>query len=232
MPIIIQLCLETIKKYNPNTVIADSKMVVKLGGKRILKATRQSPKVPHHKFAQIRGDLVRYWLLKTYGGVWLDADYICFRPINLLNCLEEPGVDLVTRLNEHRRKADSNVIASFSEGQVITSIFNTSIKLCRKKVLGSAQVRSFSHICSSRKFKNMVKVLPAKEYSLPRMRLGRPKPMRVRRSDIEHECCGDWTYPVGIHLGNVCVKKYSGWSRERLMSGRLFLSFLFRKALL
>lgn len=29
----------------------------------------------------VQSDILRYWLLSTYGGIWLDADYIAFRDI-------------------------------------------------------------------------------------------------------------------------------------------------------
>uniref|UniRef100_A0A6M3K6I1 Glycosyltransferase n=1 Tax=viral metagenome TaxID=1070528 RepID=A0A6M3K6I1_9ZZZZ len=34
-----------------------------------------------HRRPNVQSDYLRYWLLSTYGGIWLDADYIAFRDI-------------------------------------------------------------------------------------------------------------------------------------------------------
>lgn len=76
MPPIIKLCLDTIVRNNPGAEVWT------LDKWRDVYDGRFGPwaNIVCRK-PNVQSDILRYWLLGTYGGIWLDADYISFRDI-------------------------------------------------------------------------------------------------------------------------------------------------------
>lgn len=81
----IELCLESLEKNTPGIKILDKRSWQELfkggpiGMKKIL---RQIPNV--------QSDYIRAYLLYHYGGVWVDADCVCFKDLHgILDYLQE-----------------------------------------------------------------------------------------------------------------------------------------------
>jgi len=76
MPPIIKLCLDSIRRNIPGAEVWT------LDGWRSVYDDKLGPweRIAHRR-PNVQSDLLRYWLLSTYGGIWLDADYIAFRDI-------------------------------------------------------------------------------------------------------------------------------------------------------
>lgn len=76
MPPIIKLCLETMRRNIPD---------VEIWTMNQWKAVYDNTFGPWNRIVRqppnAQSDVLRYWLLNTYGGIWLDADYIAFRDI-------------------------------------------------------------------------------------------------------------------------------------------------------
>jgi hypothetical protein len=75
MPAFYQLCWRAMARHNPHAVLLGPSEVAAMGGSEILAAADGLP-IP------IRSDLVRAWLLATYGGIWVDLDTICLQPMD------------------------------------------------------------------------------------------------------------------------------------------------------
>ena len=108
-PPIVHLMLDSITRHNPSAVVLNDELVRQLGGQEVLDVTTMRGFPPQEAMMR-RSDLLRFWLLREFGGAWLDADYICFRPATLLEPLADAGVEFVARLNQD--KLSSNGIAS------------------------------------------------------------------------------------------------------------------------
>lgn len=77
-PPIVELCLQTLARHNPSFRLVGPEELVELGGGETLEATAGIPR-PY------RSDLVRLWLLREFGGVWVDADTICTHPLSIVD---------------------------------------------------------------------------------------------------------------------------------------------------
>jgi hypothetical protein len=71
----IDLCLRSLGRHNPEARILDDSVWDSLYDGPVSRETvrRQAPNV--------QSDYLRAWLLVTHGGIWVDADGICFRPL-------------------------------------------------------------------------------------------------------------------------------------------------------
>ena len=100
-PPIIQLCIELIGRWHPRFTLVTAESLAAMGGGEVLGLTAD------HALAH-RADLARFWLLKTFGGLWLDADCIALRPADLPSRLEGDATMACPR----RRKCHSHAIAA------------------------------------------------------------------------------------------------------------------------
>lgn len=74
-PPYVGLCQETLLKHNPEAVILDWKKFQEL------RTTDTDVDLSHLHWAH-RSDWIRLYLLRHYGGLWLDADCIVLRPLD------------------------------------------------------------------------------------------------------------------------------------------------------
>jgi hypothetical protein len=113
-PPIIQLCIETQKWHHSNHThtVVSAEWVQQHGRQDILDITR------NHAIAH-RADMVRFWLLSEFGGLWLDADDIILQPVTIGGMLSG-DVDMACpswpdqfRPRSHaERRCTSNTIAA------------------------------------------------------------------------------------------------------------------------
>lgn len=74
---VTQLCLTTLKKYNPRLVIMNDKRLEQLSwGPDLLEYLEGLPNPQ-------RSDMIRLYLIYEYGGTWVDSDTICMKKIDL-----------------------------------------------------------------------------------------------------------------------------------------------------
>lgn len=230
-PPIVYLMLESITRHNPNVVILNDDLVRQLGGQEVLDNTaRRKPGTAESLMR--RSDLLRFWLLREFGGAWLDADYICFRPANLLEPLSDPDAEFVARLNGKRLA--SNAIASRKGGKLVQEAYGLAKELIRRggrlrwNGTGPEVIRS---LAMRPDISPTVRTLPHNQYDLP----GKEKKKRIwttRRTDHEHELSGDlYSEAIGYHLTLSVLKKVTTFSRSNLLNSRTFFGFLLRKAL-
>lgn len=71
MPPIISLCLETFKRHNPDAVVLDSAEWERIW-------THDRMDISHLTVVQ-KSDFIRNYMLRHYGGLWVDADCITMK---------------------------------------------------------------------------------------------------------------------------------------------------------
>jgi hypothetical protein len=71
----IGLCLQSLGRHNPEVRILDDTVWDSLYDGPVPVATIR------HQAPNVQSDYLRAWLLVKYGGIWVDADGICFRPL-------------------------------------------------------------------------------------------------------------------------------------------------------
>ncbi len=78
-PKYLDLCLETIKKYNNNVIVVTPENIYKyIPEDKVNKRIWLVDKIPQ------RADYFRYHILHYNGGMWLDFDTICLKNLNYL----------------------------------------------------------------------------------------------------------------------------------------------------
>ena len=104
----IDLCFETIARHNADFHLVGPDDVHKMGGGEILDLTaNRSP--------QIRADLVRLWLLSTFGGQWIDVDCIALKPLDMAGFLDD-RCEFVGFGNGWPRHFSNAILASRARG--------------------------------------------------------------------------------------------------------------------
>lgn len=76
MPPWIGLCLDTMRRNIPGVEILTRQQWRDMFDFRDVSGTCLANQTPN-----LRSDFIRAWLLKTYGGIWIDADCIVFRDV-------------------------------------------------------------------------------------------------------------------------------------------------------
>lgn len=79
---ITELCIESIRRTHPTLCVVGPDDIRALGGDEPLSLTEG-------KSLAYRADLLRFWLLDQYGGVWFDADIVALRSSPLVNDLQQ-----------------------------------------------------------------------------------------------------------------------------------------------
>lgn len=231
---LIDLCIQSIERWNPSTVCLDEDKVRDLGGGHILDQT-DGVMIPY------RSDLLRAWLLHEFGGVWVDADCICTAPIDFLD--EVPDHDLIGVFNKHQKKGwgrRTGVLATPIAGckaspiwaEALESVGRSleSLKAGRRVMYGQTSVGIASQLYKAHKESPRVKRFAHWKYN--------PVPWYKAR-DIyfqagvpwQHETRGSWNpNAVLYHLTNVVTKTWEDRTRQELFNGPSFISFLLQKA--
>lgn len=70
----IGLCLDTLRRHNPEIQILDDHIWQQYDGPA-------DPQTILLQAPNVRSDYLRAWLLSTRGGIWVDADCICWRSL-------------------------------------------------------------------------------------------------------------------------------------------------------
>lgn len=234
-PPIIQLCLETIQKWNPNFRCLGPEDLEELGAAEVL-----APYTSLH--ITRRSDLLRWWLLKEYGGLWIDADMVCLRPIDLLSFLNET-VSLVGVYHTNLAARDNNLVrmvaapvGATAKSMIAERMFQYCKELCDKSLNGvhipygktsegvlNASVDSVPKnerkICQQWQYNRISWVRASSTYGSS----GTP---------IQHEFSDAYTPFIQLyHLTNAVWKPLVGSTREELLAGKTFLTYIFNKAL-
>jgi hypothetical protein len=77
-PPLVDLCIRSIQRHNPSARLIGPADVEAMPGSDEVRAITR-PLSP-----AFRTNLLRVWLIRQYGGVWVDADTICTRPVELV----------------------------------------------------------------------------------------------------------------------------------------------------
>jgi hypothetical protein len=225
------LCLDSIVFHNPTAVIMDDARIRDEvpGGDEALDFLEG---LPHPQ----RSDFIRLWLIGQYGGVWMDADSICVAPLDFLGQSEW---DLIGTFNAVRQKT-GGLLATPWGARMGSPLVREAIIRCRKLL---EQIKSGTRIPYGSTSVGLLSELwkladPARVKRLPHWRYHRVPWYNARRAfhyqarAEEHETGPHWSPRACVyHLTNVVTKgPLARFSREELLTGNSFTSFLLQKA--
>jgi len=118
MPPWIGLCLDTMRRNIPGVEILTRRQWREMYDYRDVPADKLAKQLPN-----LRSDFIRAWLLKTYGGIWTDADCIAFRDVRPIWQHLDDADFVAYRIGPPRRMQCSALIASRPGGKLIEAYY-------------------------------------------------------------------------------------------------------------
>ena len=231
---IIELCLETLKRHNKTLEVL----------------TPETVKLPPAYAELVKGipipqrsDLIRLYYIYKFGGMWVDADCIAIRPLDLH--LQVPNADLVGVWNKYMTKGFGmrGMLAVPFGARRNSPIILEALEKCRDliSVIKSGEKVPYGatsvDLLSKMYHKYHHQTEPVCE-RLEHWRYNRvpwysaKRVFTNERPDHIHSQCQYWGPRVILyHLCNTVISHYHTTPRKELLRGKSFVSFLFRKAL-
>jgi len=232
-----ELCFETLKRCNPERFrVVGPEDIKEMGGADVLKIAEGVP-IPQ------RSDLIRLWLLWKKGGIWVDADSVATAPIDpvFLEAVESGQYELVGHWNPGIKKGwgCDGLLATPFGGPAGSQALIEGFKRCREMIVkmkeggsvpyGQSSVGLLSQLYKGGTFKTR----RFEHWRLNPVPWFRAKNVfRRERKAWGHEMSGLWNPNACLyHLTNVPADQFKDATREQLLKGRSFLSFILQKGL-
>ena len=225
-PDYIVLCCKTIFTHNDNVVLLD-----RSGFDHLYTQER------HLDIDQLdlnhKSDFIRAYLLKYYGGLYVDADCIVMK--NLNPALEKAKQFGFTGYREPQGYMSCNFLASIRGGEVISAHYERVCETLRSK-------RPLEWLdLASVPMNEVIDIYPDHSFLLPTdavmpVAWNESEKLCARRLDEEHEQSFNHE-ALCYMLANNTIKSreqtqiLSHMSEEQLLRDNYFISFLFRKSL-
>lgn len=226
MPAMISLCCKTVFAHNENVVLLD-----RAGFDKLFVSDRDiniDALAPNHK-----SDFIRAYLLKHYGGLYVDADCIVMR--NLAPLLEKAEEMEFVGYRETLGYMSCNFMASLPEGSVISDHYR---EICA--TLRGGKKLEWLDLAST-PMERVIGRQPGKYFLLPTDSVmplcwTASAQLAVRRSDDEHEKSLQpeaWCYMLSHNTikSRVETRTLCLLPESQLLNDNFFLSYLFRQSL-
>ncbi len=221
---LIDLCFESMHKHLPNLVVLSAEDWDKLWVN-----DRDLPTdIPWYQMT----DFMRYTLLKQYGGAWLDADLLVFRPFG----------DLFQMLSEYDLICyGDNGAALFSQpnGKVVNVFYDEAVRRLKAGRYGRGHPRGstgpqfIKHLVPELKQQgHRIHHYTKKWFELPRSgwRGVQHRTFLKRGTDAEHARLF-FSHAFTCHLSAKCVSWFDNMTRGQLLASNTFMGYLCRRAL-
>ena len=153
MPNYLQLCLKSIRKHN-----SDMSNIQVIGNHNLKAFIRGCPKLLKSSFVseQIKKDFIKYQILYTYGGIWLEADTIVFKNFS----------PIFNKINENKLVTfdcdRDNITCDISKSdnyQLAANPKNNLIKLLLSKTISDAKIINNDYSFSNRSKQNLMSIV-------------------------------------------------------------------------
>jgi len=219
-----QLCLDSLLLHNPGAVVLDEQAARDLGGGVALDLAAGYS-------WQVKADLLRLWLLREYGGQWIDADVIALRRMPLVDWLDD-RVELVGFGDPARWPLFSNaILAARKGGQLIAEAYDRAAAIVRNTKGQIPYGSTGQGVLKGVYLRNRDAVRRFERWRFMRIPWYMSHLYDQSRKDSAFENSPIWN-PASYcyHLTGKPCNKYKRWNTTQLMGSNRFLSFLFRKA--
>jgi hypothetical protein len=228
---VIDLCWQTVKLHNPDARRLGPDDVAAMGGQSILDA---GDGLPH----AIRSDLIRAWLVYTYGGVWLDADQIVMAPIDW----EPDKYDLICVRNPNSKGIGyRGVVAtpwgarqgSTIAGEVLTRVSAAVAAMRRGQHVAYGQTSTGVLSRVAREVANRPTVQIRQPWRYCPVRWNHARQVFLRRGRwAAHETSRAWRPGiVCYHLTNPIPHAYAALTADQVLDDNRFASYLLNKSM-
>jgi hypothetical protein len=227
----ISLCLESLRKNVPGIEILDKESFVRMylnsGGTYDL-----WERLPQTQY-NLHSDFIRCWCLRTFGGIWLDADCIAYKDIRPIWRLVDEGAQLVTynRPNRRPRQFQYSAVLAAPLGSPIIETYWSIMRIRTMRLSATGKKFPFQSL-GPRLLSRAARMNPKATLSLIQpMELVHPFHDGMTR--VPEELSPD-TVPKEAYccmLTHRALMHQRAWSRDRLLNSNACISALFRRAL-
>lgn len=216
----LELCVESIRRHNPDARLVGDAEIAELGGEEVLSPI--AGRKPWEK-----ADVLRLWLLHRFGGQWIDCDSVCLRR---LDWLELTGRHDLIGFGYRRGRGpwfSNAVLAAPAGSPPVKAALDRALKIIRaagdKRIpygeTGQALLRGAENVRRFERWRLMY---------VPHARAGR---FARRALEKRHELGPDWNPNAWLyHLTGKGLAPFRDWTRGQLLRSPALLSFLLRKS--
>jgi glucuronoxylan 4-O-methyltransferase len=224
-PAWIELCLETMRRNIPGINILTPTTFARLY------AEHRGPDDPYDLLSTMpalsracqRSNIIRTWLLKTFGGTWIDADCIVLSDVRELCKKHMAGKDLVTYKYDNKFSVDA-LLMSRPNGQVISECARQ-----QQEVLQDKRKRLNRQSLGPPILQRAIAIIGEREVGVIPTELVDPA-----RGGRRRQYLAEGKLPKGcacVMLRAKTGKNKLLWTRDQWLSPECYLSTIFRRAL-
>ena len=225
MPPVIELCLETIERHHPSLRVLGRQDVIYMGGQDIFDRTKDNL-VSH------RSDLIRFWLMSKFGGVWFDADTIMLGPTALTQgdadyyCAKTAdgsgriiGAHFAFRSIELGRQAYGKCLQKLTMPNRAFAATSSGALTDLVRQIENGSVAWRINFCDTDIIDGIA--LPQNKNKLL---IDQPDQVSIVLNSMHEDCCR-------VHLNHQTIKKLEHMTRDELLDSPMVIGHLFRRAL-
>lgn len=227
----VQLCIESVRRHNRDARLVSDDIIRDMpaggdelpSGEELLAALSGRPSYE-------KADVIRLWLLAMFGGQWIDTDCVALRRLDWQDLCDR--FELVCFGYATGSPWVSNAVLAAPAGSpLVTQAFHAALRLIRRggKLYYGATGQSLLRAA----------IEGSRDSRVRRFEHWRIMPIRWRDADRfwnygEDNAFfrgRDWNATAYLyHLTNRALNPYAGWDRDRLLTAKRFLPFLFRQS--
>ena len=225
MPPAIELCVKSLRLHNPDFRLVDEGWM-----------QEQAPdlvELVEGRSHQVRADLYRLWLLAEHGGQWVDADCVALRRLDMQDQLSE-SVDMVSFSNGSPNHISNAILAANKNSDAIRQTLQQAIEVVKRhkpdeKIQYGATGQGVLGYIKSQ-FGSKLKV--CQRWRWAPIRFTDVDAFRQHRHDGGHSHASVW-HPNArtYHFTGKGLLPLANKTRDQILTGRSFASFLFRRSL-
>lgn len=219
MPPIIQLCLESMRRNIPDIEVWTLRQ-----WKKVYDGCIGPWEKIKHLEPNVQSDILRYWLLNTYGGIWLDADYIAFRDIR---SVWDHSADYIGYLEPRSNMPYTALMG----GHPNSPVMQTQLELAQVILSHNANGLNVGPILTLM----ALRACPGSNVVMVPRELIHPILWGRRAYSRLHNMVTPYVFSENAYglmlLGKTVVRKHRSWSRRDLLDDYTVIGQAFRRAL-
>lgn len=213
-PPLVDLCIRSIQRHNPSTRLIGPVDVATMPGSDEVRAITR-PLSP-----AFRTNLLRVWLIRQHGGVWVDADTICTRPVELVPLAADHDLVAVSNPGFAARETP---IGGRSNSPIFVKAYARYAQVMRRYRYTTAMNRLLRAHIPLPAADEITVTLPAQPYY----------PFAYRQIPAMMLCGGRGLDPAAACLwpiNHTVYRRLAHWTEPRLMACKNFLGQALRWA--
>ena len=224
----LQLCEKSQRKYLDGRLVAlTEKSLWEIPNAESVLSPLTESLLPFYK-----ADIIRLWLLKEFGGIWVDSDVVMLRSFEAWVALLDQW-DFICYGNDSGPLVSNAIIASRPHGKVVSAAWHLAIERIQSGIplkWGDLGQTILGNLYKTPEFRPFMKRF--EHWRFQKIPFSRSHDFLAKNSDKKHLKDKQKWCPTAVcyHLTHKTVSLFSHLSEREIMTGNSFFSFLVRRA--